>query len=154
MSSTEKKALEILQENVFSCRKNEHLSMKYLKHWLKHKHHSWISVISKIKKWNKWIGKSTWIGSLPHSLNGTPNYHQDVKTNTSGANKNSWETNKNIPEPENLQSQTRNKKQAFVGNLHNNLNIRLKRVIWLRSNYISERKLKHQYVYKLKNRKK
>ena len=34
-------------------------------------------------------------------LNGTPNYHQNVNTNTSEANKNSCDTNKNIPEPEN-----------------------------------------------------
>ena len=62
--------------------------------------------------------------SLPHLLNGTPNYHQDANTNKSGANKNSCETNKNIPEPENLQSQTRNKKQTFVGNLNIDLNIK------------------------------
>ena len=59
-----------------------------------------------------------------HLLNGIPTYHQDVNTNTSGANKNSCETNKNIPEPENLQSQTQNKKHAFVANLNNDLNIK------------------------------
>ena len=59
-----------------------------------------------------------------HLLNGPPIYHRNVNTNTSGANKNSCETNKNIPEPENLQSQTQNKKQAFVGNLKNDLNIK------------------------------
>ena len=32
--------------------------------------------------------------------------------------------NKNIPEPKNLQSQTRNKKQTFVGNLNNDQNIK------------------------------
>ena len=62
--------------------------------------------------------------SSPHLLNGRPTYHQDVNTNTSGANKNSCKTNENIPEPENLQSQTRNKKEAFVGNLNNDLNIK------------------------------
>ena len=62
--------------------------------------------------------------SSPHLLNGTPTYHQDVNTNISGANKNSCETNKNIPEPENLQSQTRNKKHTFVENLNNGLNIK------------------------------
>ena len=41
--------------------------------------------------------------SSPHLLNGPPIYHRNVNTNTSGANKNSCETNKNIPEPENLQ---------------------------------------------------
>ena len=39
--------------------------------------------------------------SSPYLLNGTPNYHQNVSTNTSGVNKNSGETMKNIPEPEN-----------------------------------------------------
>ena len=62
--------------------------------------------------------------SSPHLLNRTPTYHQDVNTNTSGANKNSCETIKNIPEPENLQSQIRNKKQEFVENLNNGLNIK------------------------------
>ena len=62
--------------------------------------------------------------SSPHLLNGTPTYHPDVNTNTSGANNNSCKTNKNIPEPENLQGQTRSKKQAFVGNLNNDLNIK------------------------------
>ena len=57
-------------------------------------------------------------------MNGTPNYHQDVNPNTSGMNKNPCEMNKNMPEPENLQSQTRNKKQTFVGNLHKDLNIK------------------------------
>ena len=42
--------------------------------------------------------------SSPHLLNKTPNYHQDVNTNTSEANKNSCETKKNTPEPENVQS--------------------------------------------------
>ena len=43
-------------------------------------------------------------------MNETSNYHQDVNTNASGAKKNLGETNKNIPEPKNLESQTRNKK--------------------------------------------
>ena len=62
--------------------------------------------------------------SSPHLLNRTPNYHQDVKTNTSGAIKNSYEINKNVPKPKNLQSQTRNKKQTNVGNRNNDLNIK------------------------------
>ena len=62
--------------------------------------------------------------STPHLLKGTRNYHHDVNTNTSGANKNSYETKKNIPELEKIQSQTQNKKQKFVGNLNNNLNIK------------------------------
>ena len=62
--------------------------------------------------------------SSPHLLNGTTNYHQNVNKNTFEANKNSCETNKNIPEPENQQRQTRNKKETFVGNLNNDLNIK------------------------------
>ena len=62
--------------------------------------------------------------SSSNLLNGTPNYHQDIKTNISGANKNSCEKNKNISEPKNLQSQIWNKKQAFVRNLNNDLNIK------------------------------
>ena len=93
--------------------------------------------------------------SLPHLLNGTPNYHQDTNTNKSGANKNSCETNKNIPEPENLQSQTRNKKQTFVGNLNIDLNIKdLKELFGFETTKISERKLQHQYAYKPENWKK
>ena len=57
-------------------------------------------------------------------MNETSNYHQDVNTNASGAKKNLCETNKNIPEPKNLQSQTRNKKQTFVGHLNNDLSIK------------------------------
>ena len=63
--------------------------------------------------------------SSPHLLNETPNCHQDVNTKKSGANKNSCETKKNIADPENVQSQTRNKKQTFVGNLNNQLNIKV-----------------------------
>ena len=64
--------------------------------------------------------------SYPHLLNGTRNCHHNVhvNTNTSGANKNSCETNTNIPELEKIQSQTQNKKQKFVGSLNNNLNIK------------------------------
>ena len=62
--------------------------------------------------------------SSPHLLNRTPNYHQNVNKNTSKANKNSSETNKNISEPEYQWSQTQNKKQTFVGNLKNDLNIK------------------------------
>ena len=57
-------------------------------------------------------------------MNGTPTYHQDVSANTSGANKITGEMIKNIPETENLQNQTWNKKQTFVGNLNNDLNIK------------------------------
>ena len=57
-------------------------------------------------------------------MNETSDYHQDVHTDTPGAKKNSCETNKNIPEPKNLQSQTQNKKQTFVGHLNNDLNIK------------------------------
>ena len=72
-------------------------------------------------------------------MNGTPNYHHDVNTNTSGGNKNSCETN-NIPEPDNLLSQTRNKKQTFAGNLNNDLNIKdLKRLFGLETTkYLKE----------------
>ena len=63
--------------------------------------------------------------------------------NTSEPNKNLWETNnkniKNIPEPENQNSQRVK---------------RPKRVIWLRNNEISERKLQHPYTYKTENCKK
>ena len=45
--------------------------------------------------------------SSPHLLDGTPTYHQDINMNTSGTKKNSCKTNKNIPEPEKLQTQTR-----------------------------------------------
>ena len=74
-----------------------------------------------------------------HLLNGTPNYHHDVNMNTSGGNKNSCETN-NIPEPDNLRSQTRNKKQTFAGNLNNDLNIKdLKRLFGLETTkYLKE----------------
>ena len=76
----------------------------------------------------------------PNLLNGTPNYHQNVNTNTFEANKNSCETNKVIHEPENQQNQTRNKKQKFVGNLNNDLNIKdLKQLFNLETNkYLKE----------------
>ena len=62
--------------------------------------------------------------SSPRLLNTTPTYYQDVNTNTSGVNKNSCETKKNITERENLQSQTLNKKQEFLGNQNKDLNIK------------------------------
>ena len=74
--------------------------------------------------------------SSPHLLNGIPNYHQNVDKNTSEANKNSFKTNKNIPELENQQSQTGNKKQTFVGNLNNELNIKDLKTNYLKKNYI------------------
>ena len=83
--------------------------------------------------------------SSPHLLNGIPNYHQNVDKNTSEANKNSFETNKNIPELENQQSQTGNKKQTFVGNLNNELNIKD-----LKTNYL-KKKIQHNYAYKPEN---
>ena len=73
--------------------------------------------------------------------------------NTSEANKNLCETNKNIREPENVQGQTRNKKQTFVGNLNNDLNMKdLKELFGLET--ISQRKLQHHYIYKPENWKK
>ena len=62
--------------------------------------------------------------SSPHLSSSTPHYHQNVNTNTSEENKNSFETNMNVPESENQQSQAGNKKQTFVGNLRNGLNIK------------------------------
>ena len=62
--------------------------------------------------------------SSPHLLSSTPHYHQNVNTTTSEENKNSFETNMNVPESENQQSQTGNKKHTFVGNLRNGLNIK------------------------------
>ena len=59
-----------------------------------------------------------------HLLNGTPNYYQNFNTNTSRANNYSCKTNKNIAEPEKLQSQTRNKKQKVMRNLNNDLNMK------------------------------
>ena len=57
-------------------------------------------------------------------MNGTTKYHHYVCSNTSGTNKNSCEANKNILEPENQQSQTRNKKAKIVGNIKNDLKIK------------------------------
>ena len=75
----------------------------------------------------------------PHLLNGTPNYHQNVNTNTSEANRNSCETNKNVPKPEHQQSRTRNKKQTFVGNLSNDLHVKyLEELFGLATGYLIE----------------
>ena len=70
-------------------------------------------------------------------MNGTPNYHQNVNTNTFEANRNSCETNKNVPKPEHQQSRTRNKKQSFVGNLSDDLNVKyLKELFGLATWYL------------------
>ena len=135
MSSTEKKALEILLENISFLQKKWTSKDEIIKTFIETQT-SILESVSYQKSKNELINQlksahqspnkmnSSKSLSSPHLLNGRPTYHQDVNTNTSGANKNSCETNENIPEPENLQSQTRNKKEAFVGNLNNDLNIK------------------------------
>ena len=115
MSSTEKKALEILQENISFLQKEVTSKDEIIKtlietqtsilesvSYQKSKHES-NELINQLESVHLSPNKmsSSKSPSLPHLLNGTPTYHQDVNTNTSGANKNSCETNKNIPEPEN-----------------------------------------------------
>ena len=88
--------------------------------------------------------------SSAHLLNGTPKYHQNVNTNTSEVNNNLCETNKNIPQSENQQCQSQNKKQTFVGNLNNDLNIKDLRELF----GLLGRKLQHQYNCKPEDYKK
>ena len=83
-------------------------------------------------------------------MNGAPKYHQNVNTNTSEVNNNLCETNKNIPQSENQQCQSQNKKQTFVGNLNNDLNIKDLRELF----GLLGRKLQHQYDCKPEDYKK
>ena len=116
MYSTENKVLEILQKNISFLRKELTSKDDIIKtlietqtpilesvSYQKSKNESNVLVNqleSAHQSPNK-MNNSKSPSSL-HLLNGTPNYHQDVNTNTPGANKNSSETKKNIPEPENL----------------------------------------------------
>ena len=130
MSSTENKALEILQEKYFFLQKELTSKDEKIKTLIETQTSILESVSHQKSKneLNELVNQlesshqssikinSSKSSPPPHLLNRTPKYHHNVNTNTSGVNKNSCETNKNIPEPENQQSQRRNNKQTFVDN--------------------------------------
>ena len=105
MSSTEKKALEILQENICFLQKELTSKDEIIKVLIETQTSILESVSYQKSKneTNELVNQlesahqspsrmnSSNSPSSPHLLNGTPNFHQDVNTNTPGANKNSCE---------------------------------------------------------------